>query len=407
MNTINWVQSQRKKKVCPPPFRFDLSDEAASHNFEVLRKKKFSLEKVLASSAFSPCHFGSEFKETKILEKLFFSHTYWPRMKRILEEGTSYKYSKNDLPEDTRKLDLEAALIRGNHKSAKTKESVLEKAFIKEVHLGYQLPLKPHHIRIIPNVRMSPMGVADQLSINELGEIIEKDRVTHDLSFPGEASEESINSMIDEDSLFDLIYGHMHSRCIHHIVATRKKFPNSRILGNKADFKSAYRRQHLAGKAALHSVTQATLEGSPFILMALRLTFGGKICPFDWCTISEPIVDLANALLECQIWDPSKLHSPAQIMVPKPEYLPDTIPLAQARDLLVEVPTHEHGRVDGYIDNLPTFGPDLSPNHREKLAAASFLAIQITSRENAEIEPLPRDSVLAQNKLTAEGGLKE
>ena len=94
-------------------------------------------------------------------------------------------------------------------------------------------------------------------------------------------------------------------------------------------------------------------------------------------------------------------------MVPKPEYLPDNIPLAQARELLTEVPTHEHERVDEYIDDLPTLGPDLFPKHREKLAAASFLAIHITSRENAETEPLPRDPFLAQNKLAAEGGLKE
>ena len=232
-----------------PPFCFDLSDEAVSHNFEILQKNNFSLEKVLNSSDFSLCHFGSEFKETKILERLFSLHPYWPRMKRILEEGTSYKYNKEDLSESIQKLDLEAALSRGNHKSAKVKESILEKAFIKEVKLSYQLPLKPHHIHDIPGIRMSPMGVADQLSINKLREIIEKDRVTHNLPFPGEASAESINSMIDEDSLFNLIYGHMHSQCIHHKVATRKKFPNTRILGNKADFKSAYRRQHLVGNS--------------------------------------------------------------------------------------------------------------------------------------------------------------
>ena len=65
------------------------------------------------------------------------------------------------------------------------------------------------------------------------------------------------------------------------------------------------------------------------------------------------------------------------------------IPLAKARELLIEVPTSKHRRVNGYINNLPTFGPDLSPEHRERLAAALFLTIHITSRENAEIEPLP------------------
>ena len=251
------------------------------------------------------------------------------------------------------------------------------------------------------------MGVADQLTISALGEVIQKDRVTHDLSFPGKFLGESINSMIDEDSLFDLIYGHMHSRCVHQIVATRKRFPSSRILGNKADFKSAYRRQYLAGRAALHSVTQANLNNSHFILMAFRLTFGGQVCPFDWCSISEPIVDLANALLNCKDWDPDSLHSPAQDMIPPTEYLPDDIPLAPARELLVDFPAPEFGKVDGYIDNLPCFSPDLGPNHRNRLAAATFLAIHITNREILSSEPFPRELVLALNKLAAEGSLSK
>ena len=112
-------------------------------------------------------------------------------------------------------------------------------------------------------------------------------------------------------------------------------------------------------------MTQATLVQSMFILLALRLTFGGKVCPFDWCTIYEPVVDLANALLDCDSLDPSTIHSLSQHLVPATKYLPDSIPLAAAREPCVDVPVSEFGTVDGYIDNLPTFGPDLSPlQHR-------------------------------------------
>lgn len=242
LDTIRWVLAQPPKEIHDPPFRFDLSDEATDHNFNTLKNNNFSLESVLASSEFSPCHFGSEFRDTSILEKLFTHHPYWPRMKRILENGTPYVYKNGDLPEETCRQDLIAALERGNHKSALKKEDVLESAMKKEVKFRYQLLMKPSHILKIPGARLSPMGVADQLTISELGEVIQKDRVTQDLSFPGKASGESINLMIDDSSLFDLIYGHMHSRCIHQIVATRKRFPSARILGNKADFKSAYRR---------------------------------------------------------------------------------------------------------------------------------------------------------------------
>ena len=154
-------------------------------------------------------------------------------MKRILENDTSYNYKDRDLPDEICKQDLQAALKRGNHKSALRKEKVLEDAFIKEVKYGYQLPLKPSYILKIPRTKLSPMGVADQLTISKLGKVIQKDRVTHNLSFPGEISGESINSMINDDSLFDLIYGHIHSRCVQQIVATRKRFPQACILGKK------------------------------------------------------------------------------------------------------------------------------------------------------------------------------
>ena len=330
-------------------------------------------------------------------------------MKKVLSNGTEYIYKNGDLPEAIRLGDLKAALIRGNHKSALLKQDTIEKAYIVEVNHGYQLPLLPRHALLLPDARASPLGVASQFSINDTGGIIEKDRVIHDLSHEGEVSKESINSMIDDDSLSHcpLVYGHMHSRCVHYIVATRYLYPQARILGNKADYKSAYRRQHLSSKASFHSMIQATLVQSMFILLALRLTFGGKVCPFDWCTISEPVVDLANALLDCDSWDPSSIHSPSQHLVPATKYLPDSIPLAAARELLVDVPVSEFGRVDGYIDDLPTFGPDLSPLHRSKLAAASFLAIHITGRDVSSLDLFPRQSLLASNKLAAEGGLCE
>ena len=84
---------------------------------------------------------------------------------------------------------------------------------------------------------------------------------------------------------------------------------------------------------------------------------------------------------------PSPLTTPR--VVPVPKYLPDSIPLAAARDLLVNVPVSEFGRVDGYIDDLPTFGPDLRPFHRSKLAATSFLTIHITGRDGSPLDLFP------------------
>ena len=90
------------------------------------------------------------------------------------ENGTFYDYKDGDLPDDICKQNLIAALKQGNHKSALKKERVLKDAFKEEVKFGYQLPLKPSHILQIPSVRLSPMGVADQLTVSNLGKVIQK-----------------------------------------------------------------------------------------------------------------------------------------------------------------------------------------------------------------------------------------
>ena len=63
-----------------------------------------------ANSEFSPCHLGSEFKDTQTLENLYGHHPYWERMKRILDNSMINKYHNGDLTESTRKGDFEAAL---------------------------------------------------------------------------------------------------------------------------------------------------------------------------------------------------------------------------------------------------------------------------------------------------------
>ena len=63
-------------------------------------------------------------------------------------------------------------------------------------------------------------------------------------------------------------------------VAARRKQPNKRILASKIDYKSAYRRCHLNADAAVQTCTQLPQED--LAVMALRLTFGGSACPYEW-----------------------------------------------------------------------------------------------------------------------------
>ena len=58
-----------------------------------------------------------------------------------------------------------------------------------EITHGWDLPLPPNFAHTIPDAEVSPHDCVTQATINKLGEIMEKDRVTHDQSFPGAFSD--------------------------------------------------------------------------------------------------------------------------------------------------------------------------------------------------------------------------
>ena len=90
------------------------------------------------------------------------------------------------------------------------------------------------------------MGVIERLGIAETGEYIPKKRITHDLSWPGQITGESVNSRMDKQQFEPIMFGDCLLRIIHYIVHLRKRYPNKKILIRKEDLKSAYRRMYLA-----------------------------------------------------------------------------------------------------------------------------------------------------------------
>jgi hypothetical protein len=142
--------------------------------------------------------------------------------------------------------------------------------------------------------------------------------------------------------------------------------------------------------------------------MALRLTFGGAPCPFEWGIISETICDLATAIIRDDDWNPSQVHAPKQEEFPPPIFLPDDIPFSEGKELIVDVDVHHRGTHDIYIDNLVGLGLDLpNCNNRERSEAAPLLAIDTCSRRVDAGKPIPRHNMAALHKLFAEGRLEE
>ena len=154
--------------------------------------------------------------------------------------------------------------------------------------------------------------------------------------------------------------------------------------------------------------TATQLPDDVAALITLRLTFGGAPCPFEWGVISETICDLANELVQCEDWDPTNLHASVQKDIPPPQFLNNDIPFAEGRELIVDIPVDPRGKADVYIND--TIGLKINipgSNNIERMAAAIPLSIEVAARPNDPKEPIPREKMVAEDKLTAEGGLSE
>jgi hypothetical protein len=250
------------------------------------------------------------------------------------------------------------------------------------------------------------MNIMAQNTIDEFGRVVPKDRLTHDQSWKWGSSGSSVNSRVKKELLQDTRYGFCIRRIVNWTVAARRKYPNHKILATKIDYKSAYRRGILHFATALKTATQLPDEAAA--LITLRLTFGGAPCPFEWGVISESICDLANELVQCNDWDPADLHASVQKDIPPPQFLDDDIPFAEGRELIVDILVDPKGKADVYIDDTTGLTVDIPGSKNiERMAAAIPLAIEVAARPNDPNEPIPREKMVAEDKLKAEGGLSE
>jgi hypothetical protein len=387
-----------------PPFLFQCTQQAAAHNWETIQKFG-SLANTIQASKHSPIHYGSEFKPARLLAPLLRSHKYWKRFDQMLTNGSKFPMQK--YPNETlREQDFNQAISYGNHKSAENNMTILASHIQKEISKGWIVPLLPEHAARLNNGMISPMGVVSQSTINDRGEIIPSNRVTHDLSFPGKLSGLSINSRTDMELLEPCQYGHMLVRTIHYIITLRLKFPNLPIALQKIDFKSAYRRQHLNADTAVQCMSSAWIESKHYVFLNLRLSFGGSACPSEWCVISETITDLANRILNDKDWGPRDLFPDLIHRVPESKKLSDDTPYKEAKPLLVDIPIERVGKADVYIDDVCTVGI-LSPESEPRLKSAVLLAMETVGRPISNKEPLPRDPLPSIDKLLSEADLSE
>ena len=395
-----FIQAQKHRKMSTPEFIFEHTLKAASHNWSVLSKYNVDLGQALTAQSGTQLDYGSEFKSHSLLELIFQHHPLWTRLQSQLIKGVSFPLEPQS--DESKRQDTIEALEFGNHRGAKDHPGLLKQMMTKDVEAGYSLILPLDKILKIKGALMSPMNIVEQATINEKGNMIMKKRLTHNQSMEY-GSGTSLNSRTKIDELQDAMYGSCLLRVIHQIVHLRLKYPANRILIQKIDYKSAYRRGHLNADTAIQTITQHTELNTAYV--ALRMTFGGRPNPNFWGDISEPITDLANALLKSDDWDPSILRSPVQHLVPPTIANNEHKPFAKALPLAVDLPNDDI-KADVYIDDTTTITVDIKDNEK-KGRAAVLLAMAIVGRNYDAFDPIFRPELVSLAKLAAEGAMEE
>ena len=151
-------------------------------------------------------------------------------MKDILTNGSTWPLE--DLDKNSRAIDIEEALEKGNHGGASKNPELLRKLVEKDVTYGYSLPVPLQKVSKMPGAILAPMNIQTQNTIDEHGKIIEKDRLTHDQSFEWKHGG-SVNMRVIKERLLPCMFGKCLSRLINWVIAARRKFPGVPIVSSK------------------------------------------------------------------------------------------------------------------------------------------------------------------------------
>ena len=79
---------------------------------------------------------------------------------------------------------------------------------VDDIQNGFSIPIPKKGILQIHEALICPMNVVKQLTISATGELINKQRACHDLSFPAETSQKSVNSRVLEEELPKCMFGY-------------------------------------------------------------------------------------------------------------------------------------------------------------------------------------------------------
>ena len=117
---------------------------------------------------------------------------------------------------------------------------------------------------------------------------------------------------------------------------------------------------------------------------------------------------MSIAIMQDENGYPSKLRAPNGCHVPPPKILYESIPFAEGKDLIVDVPVDTRGTEDVYIDDTIDLTVDVeNSNNIQRIEQTTLLDIHCASRDKHVNEPITREEIAARAKLIAEAGADE
>jgi len=136
------------------------------------------------------------------------------------------------------------------------------------------------------------------------------------------------------------------------------------------------------------------------------MMLGGSPNPALWSVISETTTDIGNTLLLNDEWDHQTIFDPISNQIENALSLPDSVKFHQSRDLAVQLPPNDRGKIDIFIDDSIGVALDLGSTPI-RVNQAIPLAIRTLARPLSEKVVIPRKDIISLKKLQAEGRLEE
>ena len=91
-------------------------------------------------------------------------------------------------------------------------------------------------------------------------------------------------------------------------------------------------------------------------------------------------------------WDPTLLCTTNGHLVPTPLFMDNSIPFAEEKDLIIDVPVDARGTADVYIDDTISLTVDVEDsNNVQCLEQTTLLDIHCSAQEKHNNEPIPRE----------------